>query len=128
MPIHRRRITGKGIRPLISSDIKREYYYLCGLIEPLTGKSVMLEMPSLETETMQILMDEFGKEEEESWHLILIDNASAPTTDKLKVRENIVFIFLPAYAPELNPIERFWKELKDWLSDYEPQGLGELRA
>lgn len=53
----------------------------------------------------------------------MIDNASAHTTEKLKVAENIVFIFLPANAPELNPIERFWKELKDWLSDYEPQTL-----
>lgn len=38
-----------------------------------------------------------------------------------------MFIFLPAHAPELNPIERFWKQLKDWLSEYEPKGLGELR-
>jgi hypothetical protein len=127
MPIHRRRITGRGIRPLISSEIRREYYYLFGLIEPLTGKSLMLELPSLETETMQILMNEFSLEDEESLHLILIDNASSHTTEKLKVAENIVFIFLPAYAPELNPIERFWKELKDWLSEYEPQDLGELR-
>jgi hypothetical protein len=127
LPIHRKRITGKGIRPLISSEIRREYYYLFGIIEPLTGKSLMLELPDLETETMQIFMDEFGKEDEESLHLILVDNASSHTTEKLKVRENIVFIFLPAHAPELNPIERFWKELKDWLSEYEPKGLGELR-
>jgi len=127
MPIHRRRITGRGIRPLISSEIRREYYYLFGLIEPVSGKSLMLELPSLETETMQILMNEFSREDEESLHLILIDNASSHTTEKLKVAENIVFIFLPAYAPELNPIERFWKELKDWLSEYEPQDLGELR-
>ena len=126
MPIQRRRITAKGIRPIISSEIKREYEYLFGMIEPLTGKSFMLELPSLETETMQIFMDEFIKTDPESLHLILIDNASSHTTKKLKVAENIVFIFLPAYAPELNPIERFWKELKDWLSDYEPKTLKEV--
>ncbi len=98
-----------------------------GLIEPVSGKSLMLELPDLETATMQIFMDEFGKEDKESLHLILIDNASAHTTEKLKVAENIVFLFLPANAPELNPIERFWKELKDWLSEYEPKGLAELR-
>jgi hypothetical protein len=85
LPIHRKRITGKAIRPLISSEIRREYYYLFGMIEPLTGKSLMLELPDLETETMQIFMDEFGKEDEESLHLILIDNASSHTTEKLKV-------------------------------------------
>lgn len=72
-------------------------------------------------------MDEFGKEDEESLHLILVDNASSHTTEKLKVGENIVLIFLPANSPELNPIERFWKELKDWLSEYEPKALAEVR-
>ena len=127
MPIHRKRITAKGVRPIISSEIKREYYYLFGMIEPLTGKDFMLELPGLDTEMMQILLDEFAQMEQESLHLVVIDNASSHTTRKLKVAENIVFIFLPANAPELNPIERFWKELKDWRSDYEPQTLAEAR-
>lgn len=127
MPIHRRRITNKGVRPLISSEIKREYEYLFGLIEPLTGRNFMLELPNLDTEMMQLFMDEFGKEDEESLHIILMDNASSHTTEKLKVGENIVFIFFPAYSPELNPMERFWKEFKDWLSDYEPETMKEVR-
>ena len=86
----------------------------------------MLELPSLDTEMMQIFMDEFSKIDPESLHLILIDNASSHTTEKLKVGENIVFIFLPASSPELNPIERFWKELKDWMSDYEPKTMKEV--
>jgi hypothetical protein len=126
MPIHRRRITGKGVRPVISREIKREYCYLFGMIEPVTGKDFMMEMPSLDTETMQVFMTEFERQDPDSLHLILVDNATAHTSKKLKVAENIVFIFLPANAPELNPIERFWKELKDSLSDYEPQTLTEI--
>ena len=126
MPIHRRRITYKGICPTKSSEIKREYLYLFGMIEPETGKDFMMEMPSLDTASMQVFMDEFSREDAESLHLIVIDKASAHTSQKLKVGANIVFIFLPANAPELNPIERFWKELKDWLSDYEPQTMKEV--
>jgi transposase len=126
MPIHRKRITGKGVQPIISSEIKREYEYLFGIIEPLTGKDFMLELPSLDTEMMQIFMNEFSKKDPESLHLVLTDNASSHTTEKLKTAENIVFIFLPANAPELNPIGRFWKELKDRLSDYEPQTMSEV--
>lgn len=126
MPIHRKRITAKGIRPLISSEIRREYEYLFGLIEPLTGKDFMMEMPRLDMVTMQIFINEFEQEDPESLHLILVDNASSHTTEKLKAGENIVFIFLPAYSPELNPIERFWKQLKDWLSDYTPQTMREV--
>lgn len=87
----------------------------------------MLELPNLDTAMMQVFLDEFAQEEARSLHLILMDKASAHTTEKLKVGENIQFIFLPACAPELNPIERFWKELKDGLSDYEPKTLTEAR-
>ena len=97
------------------------------MIEPLTGKDFMLELPNLDTQMMQVFLDEFAKIDSESLHLVVIDNASSHTTEKLKVAENIAFIFLPANAPELNPIERFWKELKDWLADYEPQTLTEAR-
>lgn len=126
MPIHRRRITQRGVRALISSEIKREYLYLFGMIEPLTGKDFMMEMPSLDTAAMQVFIDEFEKEDPASLHLIVVDNASAHTTQKLNVSENIVFIFLPANAPELNPIERFWRALKDWLSDYEPKTMAQV--
>jgi hypothetical protein len=68
MPIHRKRITLPGVRPLISSKIKREYGYLYGLVEEgLTGKSFMMELPNLEGELMEIFMAEFGKTDEESW-------------------------------------------------------------
>ena len=96
------------------------------MIEPLTGKDFMLELPTLDTAMMQIFMDELAKQDATSLHIVLMDNASSHTTEKLKVAENIIFIFLPANAPELNPIERFWKELKDWLSDYEPQTMAEV--
>lgn len=65
LPIHRKRITAKGVRALISSEIKREYYYLFGMIEPLTGKDFMLELPDLDGQMMQVFMDEFAKEDEE---------------------------------------------------------------
>jgi transposase len=126
MPIHRRRITDKGRRALISSEIKREYEYLYGLIEPLTGKDFMLELPNLEAELMEVFLREFVKTDADSLHIILLDNASAHTTEKLQVADNIVFLFFPPNAPELNPMERFWKELKDWLSDYEPPSMKEV--
>lgn len=70
------------------------------MIEPETGKDFMMEMPSLDTAAMQVFLDEFSREDAESLHLIVVDNASAHTTGKLRVGENIVFIFLPACSPE----------------------------
>ncbi len=127
LPIVRHRITAKGVQPTISGEMKREYFYLFGAIEPATGEDFILEMPSLDGAGFQVFLDEFSQLDETSYHLMVVDNATAHTTEKLKVPRNIGFIFLPPSSPELNPIERFWRELKDWLSDYEPQMLEELR-
>ena len=64
MPIHRRRITAKGIRPKISSEIKGEYGYLLGMIEALTGQDLMRDVPDLDTAGREGFMDEFGTEGE----------------------------------------------------------------
>ena len=34
----------------------------------------------------------------------------------LVIPGNVTFIFLPPYSPELNPIERYWKHLKDQIA------------
>ncbi len=126
LPIVRHRITAKGVQPTISGEIKRKYFYLFGAIEPATGEDFMLEMPGLDGTTFQVFLDEFAKLDETSYHLLVVDNATAHTTGELKVPKNVGFIFLPPNAPELNPIERFWRELKDWLSEYEPELLEDL--
>lgn len=41
--------------------------------------------------------------------------------------ENIIPIFQPSYSPELNPIERFWLELKRSLRWENCKNLEELR-
>ena len=44
---------------------------------------------------------------------MLIDNARIHKAERLTIPENIRLIFLPAYSPELNPIERFWQYIKE---------------
>lgn len=41
-----------------------------------------------------------------------MDGAGWHKAKNLKRPENIEFIFLPPYSPELNPVERFWLYLK----------------
>lgn len=46
-------------------------------------------------------------------HVILVlDQAGWHVAKALKVPENISLFYLPAYSPELNPIERLWAYLK----------------
>jgi transposase len=43
-------------------------------------------------------------------------NGSCHKAKSLMLPPNIVCLFLPPYSPELNPIERLWREMKDQLA------------
>ena len=53
-------------------------------------------------------------------HTIIMDNASFHRKKELlKVadRYDMRLLFLPAYSPDFNPIEKFWANLKQWLRE-----------
>jgi len=50
-----------------------------------------------------------------------MDNASFHPKKELKIiadRYGVALLFLPAYSPDFNPIEKFWANLKHWLRDH----------
>jgi transposase len=46
----------------------------------------------------------------------MLDNSRCHTAKKVGVPANVILVFQPPYAPELNPIERVWAALKDELA------------
>jgi len=46
---------------------------------------------------------------------------------ELEIPENIILLFQPAYCPQVNPIERLWKEIKKLLKWELFDHLDELR-
>ena len=95
-------------------------------MEPLTGASFFLELPLLNTEGFQLFLDHFATLDPQSFPLFLLDNGAFHKTKALRVPPNVGFLFFPPYAPELNPIERLWRDLKDWLANSPPATLDEL--
>ncbi len=126
LPILRHRITAKGVQPLLNTNFQFESCYLFGAVEPTTGQNFILELPNLNTANFQIFVDHFSRQDPHSFHIRLLDKAAFHKTQRLKIPANVGFLFLPAYSPELNPIERFWRDLKDWLAQHQPQSLDEL--
>lgn len=56
-------------------------------------------------------------------YTILMDNASFHPKKELKKiadRYGVKLLFLPAYSPDFNLIEKFWANLKKWLCEYLP--------
>ena len=126
LPIVRRRITARGVQPLLSSAYRFESLYLYGAVEPLTGASFFLELPLLNTQGFQLFLDHFAATDPHSFHLLRLDNGAFHKAKALRFPPNVGLLFFPPYAPELNPIERLWRDLKDWLAQSQPTTLDEL--
>ncbi len=93
-----------------------EWFYVYGAVAPASGEHLFLELPSLNAENFQIFVDTFAKSYPDSLNILLLDKSGAHTAKKLKIPENVRLVFLPPYCPELNPIERLWRDLKDDLA------------
>jgi len=112
MPVTRRRITAKGVKPIQKVQFQFESYYLYGAVEPLTGDGFYLEMPGLDSICFQLYLDELSAHFRDDFMIMLTDNASPHKAKKLIIPENIILLPFPAYCPELNPIERLWQYIK----------------
>jgi transposase len=101
-----------GIRPIIPSQIVREYTYAYTAACPQDGETVSLILPDMKTDCMSLFLEELSNRYPEAHIGLVVDGASSHESKELKVPENISLIPLPPYSPELNPVENFWKELK----------------
>jgi transposase len=95
-----------------------EWFYVDGAVEPTTGDRFFLELPYLNVDGFQLFVNTFAAAFPDRLNLLLLDNRGAHTAQRLTLPENVRLVFLPPYCPELNPIERVWRDLKDamaWL-------------
>lgn len=107
-----RRLTGRGVKPVVTEHPLYEYYWLYGAVEPATGESFFLEMPWLNGDGFAVFLGELSKAYPESLNVVIVDNAGAHTARHVAVPSNVVLLPLPPYSPELNPAERLWLDVK----------------
>ena len=95
LTIRRRRLTARGVQPIGAVQHDFEWFYVYGAVEPTTGDRFFLELPYLNAEMFQLFL------------------SGAHTAQRLTLPTNVRLVFLPPYCPELTPIERVWRDLKD---------------
>ena len=104
----------KGERPPGLADNRFKFTYIFACSEPGTDNAFALVMPEVSTKAMQIFLDEFAKTIPSDDHVVMfLDQASWHTAKTLKVPAAITLVSLPAYSPQLNPVERIWLYLKE---------------
>ena len=103
----------KGSCPTVVKQTRYEWVYLYAAAESATGASVALQVPQVDTGTMNVFMgmlsDKLGPDDHAA---VIMDQAGWPTSKGLLVPDNVTVLCLPRCSPELNPVERLWGYLR----------------
>jgi transposase len=116
LTVRRRRLTACGVQPIGQIQHVFEWFYVYGAVAPTTGECFFLELPYLDADTFQLFVNAFAQAFTDSLNILLLDNSGVHTAQRIRWPENVRALWLPPYCPELNPIERVWRDLKDHLA------------
>ena len=72
-----------------------------------------LSLPHVNTDCMQLFLDEVGARHPQRRIIMVLDGAGWHASAALIPPQNMLLLSLPPYAPELNPVEHLWDELRE---------------
>lgn len=114
--IARRRRGLRGVRVVKTNQKKYQWGRLYGALEIGTGRTETLFMPNVGLEVSETFLRHLAQSEPEAEHIVLWDGAGFHRKAGMHALPDRVHVIqLPAYSPELNPIEKLWDVLKDGL-------------
>jgi transposase len=113
LTVRRRRLTARGVQPGGAVQHVFEWCSVYGAVAPTTGEHFFLELPYLNADMFQRFIDAFAQAFPDSCKILLLDNSGAHTAQRRRWPENVRYVWLPPYCPELSPIERVWRDVKD---------------
>jgi hypothetical protein len=116
LTVRRRRLTARGGQPIGAVQHVCEWCYVYGAVAPTTGERFCLERPSRTAESVPLCVDACAEAFADSCTILLLDNSGAHTAPRLTIPADMRLVVLPPDGPELNPIERLWRDLKDDLA------------
>ena len=103
----------RGTRLRAPRDTPYKWSYIFGAACPARGALAGLILPHVDTEAMSLHLQEVAKTVATGAHaLVIMDGAGGHQAKALKGAENITLLKLPAYAPQLNPMENVWAYLR----------------
>lgn len=128
-PILRRVWARKGTRVRAVVRPRYQWMYLYGFVEPRSGKTTWLLMPTVNTQVFSLVLAAFAREQGvgPNKHLLLVlDQAGWHKSGDLIIPEGLHLLFLPSHSPELQPAERLWPLSNEPLANRTFASLDEL--
>ena len=89
--------------------IGRKSIWVFGIVDPVTGWSMVSPYREANTATMQQFLNAAAKKPGPRQHAgMVLDRAGWHTANQLKWLKRVTPLFLPPYSPKLTPAERQW--------------------
>jgi transposase len=94
-----------------------EWLWVYAAVEPLTGESFFLFLPRVDSDCFELFLQEFRTWYDQEEIVLVLDNCSSHRSGKVAWPEGMSSLPLPAYSPELQPVEGVFKDLRGQLSN-----------
>ncbi|MCU7547724.1 transposase [Chitinophagaceae bacterium LB-8] len=117
----KRRWPPQGHRPLCQVKLGYEFTYLYCALAPATGALIALMLPEMTRACFEVFVDHFQKQTRQlhGHHpVVLIADKAGSHQREVCAQRRIALQHLPRGCPELNPVERFFEELRKELADH----------
>lgn len=98
--------------PQVARQMIRDYIYAYSAIAPATGDCYSMIAPFCNTEAMNCFLSHLTKQYKQYRIVLILDKAGWHVSRKIHLPENLLLLHLPAYSPELNPVELLWREIR----------------
>lgn len=112
----KRRWTPRGFRPTCAVKIGYNFVYLYMTIFPVTGECFAMLLPYMNKMCFALFMAELSKSFPTEKIVLVLDGAGAHQASAVK-NPNIGLLHLPPASPELNPVERYFQEMRKALAN-----------
>lgn len=100
-------------RPTVCNGYEREFLYVYGAVSPMQGELDWMITTKMNTLMMSEFLAQVSAAHPHEYIVMVVDGASSHVAKDLQVPENMRLLRLPPYAPELNPQEHIWDELRE---------------
>jgi len=101
----------KKIRPRVPCQHIREYRHAFGAVEPATGSKIFAVSHKCDTIRMYYFLKRISQAYPDDIIVLVCDSASWHKNADI-VPDNMIIVNLPTGAPEMNPMEQIWREIR----------------
>jgi hypothetical protein len=110
----RRVWTLRGLRPVVTRQLRYEWDYLYGALSAIGGQAHFAHLPGVSLEWDRAYLEDLAASDPEAIHVLVRDQAGFHLREgDPRLPERVRIVDLPPYSPELNPCEQLWDIIKD---------------